>query len=77
MSFAYTDQTIRVRKLPTGPTRNLRQQFAVERPRRWPYVVIVALAAFALATPVRMPERAPTGAERTTEAQQLLRLLGR
>ena len=79
MSFAYTDQTIRVPKLKldTGPTRTLRKQFAAERTRRWPFIVIVALATFALATPVKMPDHAPTRADRSTQAHELLRLLGR
>lgn len=79
MSFAYTDRTIRVPKLKldTGPTRTLPRQFAADRTRRWPFVVIIALAAFALATPVKMPDHAPTGGDRATHAHELLRLLGR
>ena len=72
-AFAY-DETIRIPKLPTGPVRTLQQQFAPVRTRRWPWVVaMAALAAIALADPVNVPEHA----QRTAQAQELLRLLGR
>jgi hypothetical protein len=72
-AYAAYDETIRIPRLATGPTRTLRQRFARERRRRWPFVVIAALAIVALATPVKVPQ----SAERSAQASELLRVLGR
>jgi hypothetical protein len=68
------DETIRVRKMPSGPVRQLPQQYAPVRAHRWPWVV-VALCFFgglAIAEPVQLPK-----AQRSVEADELLRLLPR
>lgn len=70
-AFAHADQTIRIAKRPTGPTRTLRQQFAPARPRRWPYLLIPVLAVIALATPIKMPQHAA----RSAQAHKLLELI--
>jgi hypothetical protein len=72
-AYAAYDETIRIPKLPAEPTRALRQQFARERPQRWPYAVLAVLAVLALTTPVKVPQ----AAERSTQASELLRALGR
>jgi hypothetical protein len=72
-AYAVHDETIRIPKLPPEPTRALPQQFAHERRQRWPYAVIAVLAIFALATPVKVPRTA----ERSAQASELLRALGR
>ena len=72
-AFAY-DETIRIPRLPTGPVRTLQRQFAPVRARRWPWLLAIgALAAIAIADPVDVPQYA----QRTAQAQELLRLLGR
>ncbi|HEY5922066.1 MAG TPA: hypothetical protein VIV11_10370 [Kofleriaceae bacterium] len=70
--FAYSDETIRIPKQHFGPTRALRQQFAPARPQRWPYLLIAVLAIVGLATPVELQH-----VERSAQAHELLRLLGR
>ena len=72
-AFAYHDDTIRVPKQPFGPVRDLPQQYAKDRPQRWPHILIAVLAVVALATPVKVPELA----ERSAQAHELLKLLGR
>lgn len=72
-AFAYSDETIRVPKLPTpcAPARSLPTRFAPARPQRWPLIALAVLALLAAWSPVRVPETA----ERTVQAQQLLELL--
>jgi hypothetical protein len=72
-AYAAYDETIRIPKQRTRPTRALRQQFASARPQRWPYLVIAVLAFIALATPVQVPH----SAARSAQASELLRVLGR
>lgn len=71
--FAFSDQTIRVPRQHVGPTRELPTHFAPVRPRRWPYLAIAILAAAALACVVV----AMYPIDRSAEARELLRLLGR
>ena len=71
--FAYADETIRVPKQHFGPRRELPQQFAPARPQRWPYVLIAVIAIVGLATPVELPQHV----ERSAQAHEMLRLLGR
>jgi hypothetical protein len=72
-AFACSEETIRVPKQHFGPVRDLPQQYAKARPRRWPHIVIAVLAVVAFATPVKMP--GSTG--RSAQAHELLRMLGR
>jgi hypothetical protein len=71
MAFAYSDETIRVPKLHIGPTRSLPTHYAPPRPRRLPYLLLVALLAFAAATPIQLPQPS----DRTVQAQKLLELI--
>ena len=68
------DETIRVRKIPSGPVRHLPQQFAPVRSPRWPWVVVALCfgGGLAIAEPVELPK-----AQRSADADELLRLLPR
>lgn len=74
-AFAY-DQTIRVPKLPTGPVRRLPQHFAPARARRWPWLAALA-ALVAVAIALALAFGVGEHAERSAQAAELLRLLGR
>jgi hypothetical protein len=80
MSVFGVDETIRVRKLPSGPVRQLQPQFAPVRRERWPWIVVAIcfLGGLAIADPIELSTAGgPAQAQRSADAEELLRLLGR
>lgn len=67
------DETMRVSRVEAVPARPLPQRFAPVQTRRWPYLVIAVLGIVACVLAVTLAQRG----ERSPEAEELLRLLGR
>jgi hypothetical protein len=73
MAAYAVDETIRVEKLEFGPRRDLPQQFAPHRTRYWAHIALSLIAFAALAQPIHVAD----AAARSSNAQQVLRSLGR